>query len=170
MKSSLLSGVFVVVCSLWVTTSYTPNKDLPNEVFRTKNIIEADFFNEVPEKGLWKALYYYNIQFPEIVYAQAILETGHFKSNLCIRCNNLFGLYNSRKGRYYEFEHWTESVKAYRDYIQYKYKPPDDYYHFLSSIGYAEDEYYITKLRKIVKGLHNDKGGYIKRNIKSQKL
>lgn len=54
-----------------------------------------------------------NIKYPKIVLAQAILETGWFKSSICRNKHNLFGLTNPRTGKYYEFNHWTESVKAY---------------------------------------------------------
>lgn len=49
----------------------------------------------------------------------------------------------------------AESVVAYLDYVQYRYKPPNDYYEFLSEIGYAEDPNYINKLKGIVS--RNDK-------------
>ena len=85
-----------------------------------------------------------------MVYAQAILESGHFRSKVYRECNNLCGLYNSRTGNYYKFDHWSESVVAYLDFIQDRYKPPNDYYEFLSDIGYAEDPKYINKLKRIV--------------------
>ena len=84
------------------------------------------------------------------MYTQAILETGHFTSAICQNRNNLFGLYNSSKKEFYSFEHWSESVRAYIDFIQYRYKPPNDYYEFLDNIGYAEDPEYINKLKRIV--------------------
>lgn len=116
---------------------------------------QPDFFSKSPQEGLMEALEYYGVKHPQIVYAQAVLETGHFKSDLCLNGNNLFGLYNSKKHRYHTFDHWTESVVAYLDYVQYRYKPPNDYYKFLSDIGYAEDPNYINKLKGIVS--RNDK-------------
>lgn len=103
-----------------------------------------------------KALRYYGVHHPDIVYAQAILETGHFKSKVCKDCNNLFGLYDSRNKRYYKFDKWYYSIKAYKTMIQSKYKPPNNYYKFLDDLGYAEDPNYISKLKNIVK--RNDKG------------
>ena len=100
------------------------------------------------------------VQHSDIVYAQAILETGHFKSVGCLEHNNLFGLYNSKTKRYYRFNHWSESVIAYREWIQRRYKPPEDYYRFLSRIRYASDTTYIVKLKQIVKN-QDDKRRYI---------
>ena len=122
--------------------------------------IQPDFFSKSPQEGLMEALEYYEVKHPQIVYAQAILETGHFKSDLCLNSNNLFGLYNSKKHRYYTFDHWKDCVIAYKEMVQYKYKgdndkPPNDYYKFLSDIGYAEDVQYIQKLKDIVN--RNDK-------------
>lgn len=106
-----------------------------------------DFYHKDPEEGLMEALIYLGVKNPEIVYKQAILETGNFKSKLCINHNNLFGL-RHKKG-YYKFTHWTESVIAYRNKIQNRYKDGEDYYDFLLRIGYAEDSNYINKLKNI---------------------
>jgi flagellum-specific peptidoglycan hydrolase FlgJ len=111
--------------------------------------IQPDFFNRLPQEGLMEALEYYDIKHPQIVYAQAVLETGHFKSDLCLNGNNLFGLYDSKNGRYYEFEHWSESVIAYKNYIQSKYKSDSSYYRFLESINYAQDPTYVNKVKQI---------------------
>lgn len=107
--------------------------------------------SEKPDDDLMAVLEYYNVKHKNIVYAQAILETGHFRSKVCREYNNLFGLYNSSTKDYYKFNHWSESVVAYLNYIQYRYKPPDDYYQFLIKIGYAEDPQYVEKLKNIVK-------------------
>lgn len=108
------------------------------------------FFDKSPEEGLMDALIYFEVQHPHIVYAQAILETGNFTSKVYKENNNLFGLYDSRNKKYYAFNHWSESIIAYINYIQYKYSPPKDYYKFLQDIGYAEDPTYTDKLRIIV--------------------
>ena len=97
-----------------------------------------------------EALEYYGAKHPQIVYAQAILETGHFKSNVCLNYNNLFGLYDSKNKDYYKFNHWAESIVAYKEWIQKKYQPPDNYYAFLEEINYANDAKYISILKSIV--------------------
>ena len=86
------------------------------------------------------------------VVAQALLETGYFTSRVCLECNNLFGLRRPSDGSYYEFDRWEESVKAYKDYVQYKYKG-GDYLLFLKRIGYAKDPDYIVKVHQIAKTL-----------------
>ena len=89
-----------------------------------------------------------NIKHPKIVLAQAKLETGDYTSNLSRKHGNLFGL-KGRKG-YAKFNNWKESVVAYRDWVQYKYKG-GDYYAFLKKIGYASDPRYIEKIKQMVK-------------------
>ena len=99
------------------------------------------------EKNLKKVLKDNKIKHPSIVFAQAKLETGNFTSKVCKSKGNLFGL---RKGNQYRcYEHWTESVKAYKKLIQSRYTG-GDYLAFLNRIGYAEDPSYIDKLQTIL--------------------
>ena len=121
------------------------------KVVHIVNEKQPDFFSKSPQEGLIEALEYYKVKHPQIVYAQAVLETGHFKSDLCLNGNNLFGLYNSKKHRYYTFDHWKDCIIAYKEMVQYKYKDGDDYLNFLKEIGYAEDSKYIYKLKELIK-------------------
>lgn len=125
---------------------------------------QPKFFSQTPKEGLEEALSYYGLEHKDIVYAQAVLETGHFKSKVCLKYNNLFGLYNSKEKRYYEFKHWTESVVAYKEWIQKKYQPPNNYYAFLEEINYAEEKSYTRLLKEIVKNRKYDKRGYTERD------
>lgn len=92
------------------------------------------------------------IRHPKIVLAQAILETGWFTSSVCRNKNNLFGLTNPRTGNYYEFGHWTDSVRAYYSRVQYRYKG-GNYLLWLRDIGYAEDPGYIRAVIRILRQL-----------------
>ena len=111
------------------------------------------FENKTPEEGIDEALQYYNIEHPTIVKAQAILETGNFTSDLCVKNNNLFGLYDSKNKRYYSYNHWWESIEAYKKLIQKKYDNSKYYYMFLEDIKYANDKEYINKLKEIAEEL-----------------
>ena len=111
------------------------------------------FENKTPEEGIDEALQYYKIEHPTIVKAQAILETAHFTSDLCVKNNNLFGLYDSKNKRYYSYKHWWESVEAYKKLIQRKYNNSKYYYMFLEDIKYAKDKDYINKLKEIAEKL-----------------
>lgn len=109
--------------------------------------------NNLPEltiPNLYKEIIRNGILYPKIVLAQAILETGWFRSSVCRNKHNLFGLTNPRTGKYYEFNHWTESVRAYYTKVQYKYKG-GNYLLWLDEIGYAEDPFYIIGIMKVLK-------------------
>lgn len=108
---------------------------------------------ELSITNLYKVMEQYDISHKDVVIAQALLETGYFTSRVCLEENNLFGLRKPSSGDYYTFNSWEQSVKAYRDYVQYKYKG-GDYYAFLQRIGYAEDKEYVSKLRSIVQALN----------------
>ena len=106
---------------------------------------------ELNIENLYASLKRHGIKYPKIVLAQAILETGAFRSRVCRENNNLFGLRHS-KG-YYAFEHWEESVIAYRDKVQYKHRDNENYYSFLRRIGYSTSKDYVRRVREIVNQL-----------------
>ena len=120
---------------------------------KTDDITKSE--NHLPEltiPNLYKEIIRNGILYPKIVLAQAILETGWFRSSVCRKKHNLFGLTNPRTGKYYEFNHWTESVRAYYTKVQYKYKG-GNYLLWLDEIGYAEDPNYLVEIISILKML-----------------
>ncbi len=111
--------------------------------------------SELPEltiPNLYAEIIRNGIQHPKIVLAQAILETGWFTSPVCRNKHNLFGLTNPRTGKYFEFDHWTESVRAYYTKVQYRYKG-GNYLLWLRNIGYAEDPNYIRAVVRVLRML-----------------
>lgn len=122
---------------------------------KTDDITKSE--NNLPEltiPNLYKEIIRNGILYPKIVLAQAILETGWFRSSVCRNKHNLFGLTNPRTGKYYEFNHWTESVRAYYTKVQYKYKG-GNYLLWLDEIGYAEDSSYIITIIRLIKNVNN---------------
>lgn len=118
---------------------------------KTDDITKSEIhLPELTIPNLYKEIIRNGILYPKIVLAQAILETGWFRSSVCRNKHNLFGLTNPRTGKYYEFNHWTESVQAYYIKVQYKYKG-GNYLLWLDEIGYAEDLNYISSLIRILK-------------------
>ncbi len=111
--------------------------------------------SELPEltiPNLYVEIIQNGIRYPKIVLAQAILETGWFTSPVCRNKHNLFGLTNPRTGKYFEFDHWTESVWAYYTKVQYRYKG-GNYLLWLRNIGYAEDPNYIRAVVRVLRML-----------------
>ena len=129
----LVIGIWCTAMQLGYKYYYTP--DYEEEEVPVKLEQPEFFLADKPTKELVKeACEYFGLKHSEVVVAQSILETGHYHSENCIKHNNLFGLYNSRRGQYYKFDTWWKSVIAYRDMIQYRYKD-GDYYEWLKKIG-----------------------------------
>lgn len=117
------------------------------------------------KENLWKEIKTLDIKYPEFVFAQAILESGHFKSNLSKINNNLFGMkvpsrretlaIGKSKSGYAIYKHWKDSVKDYllfQNYILSKnnYDTKEKYIDFISR-RYSETEGYVSKVNKVVK-------------------
>ena len=158
----LALSIIVYVCVNIFTTKYYVKKitylenKLDSLIVNNSNYSYSHiitFVNKTPEEGIDEALIYYGIEHPTIVKAQAILETAHFTSDLCIKNNNLFSLYDSKNKRYYSYNHWWESIEAYKKLVQRKYNNSKYYYRFLEDIKYAKDKEYINKVKKIAEEL-----------------
>ena len=115
-----------------------------------EEVAAADNLPPLTIKNLIAEIEKNGIKYPKIVLA--ILETGWFKSPVCRNKHNLFGLTNPRTGKYYEFNHWTESVKAYYTKVQFRYKG-GNYLLWLKKIGYAEDPGYIRAVIRVLRQL-----------------
>lgn len=158
-KTNIAITVFCIILSaVSFTCGYICNNTQQEDISAyichktdTAVIKATSFYNKSPQDGLQGALIYFDVKHADIVYAQALLETGHFKSYNCLHRNNLFGLYNSKTKSYYTFNHWTESVIAYKLWIQNRYKEGEDYLLFLNRIGYAEEPLYNKYLTDIIK-------------------
>ena len=126
-----------------------------SELYARKVYVRVSHEKELPAltiPNLYQEIIRNGIRHPKIVLAQAILETGWFRSPLCRNRHNLFGLTNPQTGKYYEFNHWTESVRAYYTKVQYKYKG-GNYLLWLRDVGYAEDPRYIREVIRVLKHL-----------------
>lgn len=120
-------------------------------------VIVEDFSEEI----LIEYLKTTNIKFPDVVLAQAKLETGNFTSKIFLTLNNLFGMKrayirpsSSLKDSlgYAKFEDWRFSVLDYALYQSYFLKQYKNKEEYLEAIGrsYAEDKLYVAKLNKIM--------------------
>lgn len=144
----VILGVIVGICTGTQLTKLIPRNTILKEEPVPVKLEQPEFFlHDTPNDSLiLQACAYYGLKHDTIILTQAKLETGNYKSYQCRVNNNLFGLYNSTKMEYYKFNHWSESVEAYKKWIQYRYKD-GDYYMWLQTIGYAEDPDYISKLK-----------------------
>lgn len=113
---------------------------------------------------LYEVIVSMGIKFPDIVFAQAVLETGNFKSRLARINNNLFGMKLARvrettaigksKSGYAKYESWIHSVEDYSYWQQFTIKDKDisrkEYLNLLSDI-YATDKTYVSQLNRKIK-------------------
>ena len=118
--------------------------------------------NEFSEVKLKEYIIGLNIKFPHIVFAQAKLESGYFKSTIFRENNNLFGMKiatrrpTTNKGEnrgHAVFDTWKESVLDYAFY-QARFlgdiKSEGEYIQYLRA-NYAEDPGYVDKVIKLSK-------------------
>lgn len=126
--------------------------------------------DEFSEEKLLEYLEQINVKFSDIVFAQAVLESGNFKSKIFLTNNNLFGMKLAAKrptlAKGVEFDHafydsWRDCVLDYAFY-QARYlsniKTREDYFRYLEA-NYAEDPQYLHKVQKLIKRADYIKNG-----------
>jgi len=150
-----------IIVSLWAISllAFAP----PPSVDMSDDFKEGYFFYApLTEETLRDAIAFAGVSSGEWVMAQALLESGSFKSNLCQNHNNLFGMKkpavrrSTATGRtdngFATYECWYDAVKDMRLFQQY-YRARgidlNDYAYFLSE-RYAEDVWYVYKLKKLM--------------------
>lgn len=101
------------------------------------------------------------LKHPEVVYQQAVLETGWFTHQRCTIYNNYFGMKKARVREHCQagvwkkhatYRHWTLSVddyKLWQDYWEGEAYDQTNYYSFLSNVGYATAANYVRILKRI---------------------
>ena len=114
-----------------------------------KDTIRDTIYAKIPplsRKSVLNELHKQSIPHANIVLAQAIHETGGFKSKLCRTHNNIFGI-KKNDNEYRRYSNYVECIRDYKKRISNKYKG-GDYYNFLIRLKYAEDPEYIQKLKR----------------------
>jgi uncharacterized FlgJ-related protein len=99
--------------------------------------------------------------YPDIVLAQARLETGNFTSKVFRENNNLFGMKLPRvrnttaigeQNSHADYSSWMQSIidyKLWQDEVVKKHRTKRAYLRYLSK-NYAEDKKYIHKLKQML--------------------
>lgn len=150
---SLIIGCCLSYCTGQYQGQLQTVKQIPLEEKLTI-IRQEDKFT--PEK-LKEYLEELNVKYPDIVYAQAVIESGNFKSKIFKENNNLFGMKvatirmtknkGEQNGHAY-FDTWRDSVDDYCFYSATYLSglSKSEYIAYLSN--YAEDSSYINKIKK----------------------
>lgn len=109
------------------------------------------------KENMMRLIYDLNIAHPDIVIAQAIIESGNFKSNIFKENNNLFGMKMPKYRKttaiginrgHAVYKNWRESVIDYALWQgeRAKYSTANQYLRRLKS--YATDANYISKIKQ----------------------
>lgn len=118
--------------------------------------------NKFTEEKFVEELKRLNVKFPHIVMAQAIVETGHYKSEIFKENHNLFGMKQANlrintargtnKGHAY-YDNWEQSIYDYAFY-QCRYlgniKGETEYYLYLSSVYAEAGDGYVNLIKKVI--------------------
>ena len=108
--------IILVTVILTLITNNFSNRTLYDDMnFLCKRISPSNLYQEILES---------DVKFPEVVFAQALLESGNFTSNVFKEENNLFGMKYPRRRKttsleegdtgYANYVHWTHSVYDYK--------------------------------------------------------
>jgi uncharacterized FlgJ-related protein len=115
------------------------------------------------QKEVYEELLRLNVKFPDIVLAQAILESGHFISKIAKQNNNLFGMRMPKvrkttaigqKYGYARYHNWKDSVKDYKLWQEallkkYPSMTRSQYKSYIDRI-YSTGKNYISKINLII--------------------
>jgi flagellum-specific peptidoglycan hydrolase FlgJ len=120
--------------------------------------------HEPSKEELYEHIVDLGIKFPDIVFAQAMIESGELTSNLFKTANNMFGMKHpsirkttakgKTKGGFSKYEDWSFGVYDYFLWQEYMLRnrkniTRNQYLELLGRV-YAKDPYYVNKVKRKV--------------------
>jgi hypothetical protein len=157
-----LSVVIVLMLSSFIFGRFIRFKSLDNYEQELIVVSLEKEKNKFTEDKFILELKRLNVRFPYIVMAQAIVETGHYKSQVFKENNNLFGMkeatvrINTAKGTqngHAFYDNWYQSLYDYAFY-QCRYlgqiDTENEYYLYLSSTYAEAGDGYVKLLKEII--------------------
>lgn len=121
-------------------------------------------YGQIDHRNLYLKIIHSDIKYPDVVFAQAIVESAHFSSDIFKCENNLFGMKHpsrrqtvsegKNKSGYATYYDWTFSVEDYKlwqsSMLKNKeYKTKTEYLSLLGRV-YAEDPRYVKTLKRVM--------------------
>jgi len=137
----------------YYSTFYKSKEDLQKIIYKLGDL-------QLTEENFLTASKLFNIQYPHIVLKQALLESGHFRSKVFRKTNNMFGMKvpkrretfaittKKTKSGYTYFTSWLHSLADYKLW-QGNQIIITNYYDYLVKRNYAECIIYKEKLTAI---------------------
>lgn len=163
---AVIGKISIFLAVTFILSSYTPNpfeKSIESVKDRERTaVVFLPLVNQFSVVKLQNYLEEINIKFPQIVYAQAKLESSNFKSKIFHENNNFFGMKCATKRAFMhkgenrghaKYDKWEDCVIDYALYqAQYlsHIKTENQYFAYLKA-NYAEDPNYVEKLKQIIK-------------------
>jgi uncharacterized FlgJ-related protein len=117
------------------------------EIRKPSIIVDTVRIETFSEANLIRYMEILEIEYPNIVLAQAKLESGNFTSNRFKQYNALFGFQTSNTN-VLKYKSWKQSVINYKNWQMRRLKDGENYYTFLTRVKYSEDPNYINKLKQ----------------------
>lgn len=159
MTSTLLLLMLFLVSGTTTNTEYI-DETIPPDALEKEVILVTDRADIFTPDKLRDLLIDLNLRHPDIIYAQALIESGHFTSDIFIENHNLFGMKvatqrpTTNKGvrrNHAYYSSWQNSVLDYAMY-QSKYLSKLSKEQYLSYLhrSYAEDKTYVARIRDII--------------------
>lgn len=159
-----------MVVFLVLFTWFGAVKDEPQvieKLTKVERTIVVDQETQFTKDKLIVEIGYMNFRHPEIVLAQATLETGNFTSLIFKENNNMFGMKLPRTRAtkavgenrgHATFDNWEDSLDDYGMYYNAYLKSlnEESYYQFLKEF-YAEDVRYVDKVRRLAEKFKKDR-------------
>ena len=108
------------------------------EIRKPSIIVDTVRIEVFSEANLIRYMNILEIEYPNIVLAQAKLESGNFTSNRFKQYNALFGFQTSNTN-IIKYKSWKESVINYKNWQMRRLKDGENYYDFLVRVKYSED-------------------------------
>lgn len=147
---ALLISAFIVI-ALFVLTSSSNNFEDSNE----------DINSSFSKEALIEEIKCHDFKYPDLILAQAILESGHFKSTIFKENHNAFGMKQPRKRytlckgsnlNHALYDNWKVSVedRMIYDTLYLKNMSRTQYLRFLDKV-YCKSGDYTGKLEKLIK-------------------
>ena len=162
---TLLGKLYIFFSITFLLSSYTPNpyaKTVESvEDYERPKMVFLPAINTFSEEKLINYLYEINLKFPEIVFAQAKLESSNFTSTIFRENHNFFGmkcatkrafLHKGENRGHAKYESWKECVIDYALYqatYLHHIKTKQQYLSYLRK-HYAEDPNYVDKLIQLM--------------------
>ena len=159
-------AIAIFTSAMYLTYNYAKYRTLEQSIdemhFEEQVIIvNQRINNDFSKKALAEELKRLNVKYPHIVMAQAMIESGHFQSNIFRSNHNLFGMKEARQRvttargtnlNHAYYENWKESVIDYAMFqaAYLKDLKTEAAYLLYLDANYAEAQGYDSAVKKMV--------------------